>query len=90
MMPAGERFRPSWRGLQPGDPWTFITANPIRMGINGAQAEVGSVIEWLPDDGPPLLFHIDEIAIVDLRRKLQAYSCTHAPQPAAFRDATHG
>lgn len=39
MMPASERFRPSWRGLQPGDPWTFITANPFRQGAAGPLIE---------------------------------------------------
>lgn len=85
MMPAGERFRPSWHGLQPGDPWTFITATPIRQGINGRLAEAGSVIEWAPEGGPPLLFNVDEITIVDLRKNLRAYSCTHVQQPPAFR-----
>ncbi|RYG10939.1 MAG: hypothetical protein EON92_11670 [Burkholderiales bacterium] len=87
MMPAGKRFRPSWRGLEPGDPWTFITAHPFRQGVAGPLAEAGSIIEWLADDGPALLFHIDEIMIVDLPRNLRAYSCTHISQPPAFREA---
>ncbi len=85
MMPGGERFRPSWRGLQPGDPWTFITAHPFRQGIAGPLAVPGSVIEWLAEDGLLLLFHVDEITIVDLPKNLRAYRCTHVMQPPAFR-----
>ncbi|MBN9459008.1 MAG: hypothetical protein J0I54_20440 [Bosea sp.] len=85
MMTAGERFRPAWRDLRPGDPWTFITSDPIRMGIRGGMhAEAGSIIEWLPGDGLPLLFRVDEIAWSDIRRKRLAYSCTHIAQPPVF------
>lgn len=87
MMPGGERFRPSWRGLQPGDPWTFITATPIRQGISGTVSRIGTTIEWLPDDGTPLLFRVDDIAVVDQRIGRLAYTCTHISQPPAFCEA---
>lgn len=86
MLSRGERDRPAWRDLKPGDPWTFITADPIRMGVGGDVAMAGNVIEWQPEDGPPLLFHIREFGFVDRAVKRFAYSCTHIPQPPAFRE----
>lgn len=85
MLPSGERYRPAWRDLEPGEPWTFITSETICLGTSGAAARVGDIIEWYPDGDEPILFRVDAIEPAPGGADLLAYSCTHVAQSTAFR-----
>lgn len=79
---------PAWATLQPGDAWTFIEAEPIRTGVFGAvaDAEIGSLIAWLPDDAPSgveLLFRVERI------HEPHTYECIAVAQPPAYADRSH-
>lgn len=77
--------KPAWATLRPGDPWTFIEREPIRMGVTGPAAAVGSLIAWLPDDAPgvELMFRIQRI------HEPHTYECVHVAQPPAWADSSH-
>lgn len=78
--------RPAWATLRPGDPWTFIEAQPIRMGGAGPVAAIGDFIGWLPDQAPAeieLLFRVERI------HEPSTYECICIAQPPAFQDRSH-
>lgn len=77
---------PAWAALQPGDPWTFIEREPIRMGITGPAAVAGNLISWLPDDAPAgveLLFQVVRV------HEPSTYECVNVAQPPAYADRSH-
>lgn len=78
--------KPAWRTLRPGDPWTFIEREPIRMGLSGPAAGAGALIAWMPDDAPAeieLLFRVERV------HEPHTYECVHVAQPPAYQDRSH-
>lgn len=82
MIAAGERHRPAWLDLQPGDPWTFITSETIPAPASTQPAQVGDIIDWYPEGDDPMLFHVDEVTFTFSKRGLTVYGCTYVGRPA--------